>query len=756
MKILWRFFVPYLLVLIVPFVIGFFMYERAAQMVEEDALQKNLALLEQSKSTLDGRLGEVESVALQMAYDPKINAVQHMMDPYKGANTFQWVETNAGLNDYSGYNKFILGYYILFSNSDMAISKNLFYRLPQFYEDIFSYDKIPFEAFKDLTFGPSYQQTYLPVQSIKRSGKSYQALTYLQSVGYPGNSSSTVMILIDNANIVQMLQGIDTSRGGWVYILDGKGTVISSTVKEAFNPNILPKGELSGFIMPSSDTDNMLVTYTRSAHNQWTYVAGQPESVVLQKVNYLKKFSLITAFSILVLGGLAALGFAYRNSVPVRRLISSLLLQGETAAGVKEPYQFIQSMFEGMRLNHDAMQERILLQSPFLRAAFFDKLFKGGFSGEKELRSLQQHIGLRLEGQVFAAAVFQIVHKTDQDEDLLHQLDVQRVLAMEILQQVLGEAGFVHQLDEDKMALLLCLSGGMEYAHEISSKLEQALHQLHQQIQLKVTISIGKYYSSLMDVPNSYEEAKKVLQYSSYQPTDAIIGYEQLPKENRVYDYPVEVEGRLIRFIQAGETEQVKKLLSELQRENFVERQLQSSMRLQFVQDIWASMTKVMEQSAMQNEDWHGWMKGIQHIVEVERAPEVIFETVQTAFLEVTQHFAEMKNSRNVEAGKELLTYVDEHFTDPNLSLEVVSDQFQLSMKYLSRFFKEQTGVTFSEYLNENRMKKARDLLQHTDSSVNDISLSTGYYSSNTFCRAFKRYHGLSPTQYRQLKENLA
>lgn len=108
MKIFWRFFIPYLLVLCVPFVIGFFMYERTAKMVEEDALQRNLALLEQSKSTLDGRLAEVESVALQMAGDPRINAIQHLKEPFTGANMFQWVETNKGLYNSSADSRYLL------------------------------------------------------------------------------------------------------------------------------------------------------------------------------------------------------------------------------------------------------------------------------------------------------------------------------------------------------------------------------------------------------------------------------------------------------------------------------------------------------------------------------------------------------------------------------------------------------------------------------------------------------------------------
>ncbi|MBO9608292.1 MAG: helix-turn-helix domain-containing protein [Paenibacillaceae bacterium] len=749
MNIFWRFFIPYLAVLIVPFVIGFFMYERTARMVEEDALQRNLALLEQSKSTLDGRLAEVESIARQMTYDPKINAVQHMTEPFKGANTFQWVELNAGLNDYSGFNKFILGYYILFANSDMAISKNLLYRLPEFYEDVFSYDIVSFEQFKSWTLGPSYQQTYLPVQSVHRNGKSYRALTYLQSVGYQRNSSGTVMIVIDNELIENMLQGIDTSKGGWVYILDEAGNVVTSTVRQAKLPFRLPNDGQSGFIMPSGETGNMLVTYTRSGRNHWTYVAGQPESVVLQKVNYLKKFSLFVAFAILLLGGLAALGFAYRNSAPVGRLIASLMKQGETAVGVKEPYQFLQMAFDGMKINNDALQERIARQSPFLRAAFFDKLFKGGFAGDKELLGLQQHIGLRLAGQQFAAGVLRIARQGEQEEDIHQHLDVQRVVAIEILQQELGEAGVVHQLDEDKMALLLCVKAGMPGSGEIAARLEQASGRLQQQMQWRATIAVGKYYASLMDIPKSFDEANKALQYGSHQQTEAVVDYERLPKENRVYDYPVEAEGRLIRFIQAGEAEQAEKLLEHLHRENFAERQLQPAMRMQFVLDVWASMTKVTELPALQSGDWSQRLEAVQRTVREERSPDRLFETVKAVFLEAARRVADMKSSRHAEAGKELLQYVDEHFTDPNLSLEVVSDRFRLSMKYLSRFFKEQTGTTFSEYLYENRMKKARDMLQRTDTSIQDISLLTGYYSANTFCRAFKRHHGISPTQFR-------
>lgn len=91
--------------------------------------------------------------------------------------------------------------------------------------------------------------------------------------------------------------------------------------------------------------------------------------------------------------------------------------------------------------------------------------------------------------------------------------------------------------------------------------------------------------------------------------------------------------------------------------------------------------------------------------------------------------------------------YVDQNFKDA--SLEDAAVQVNLSASYLSRLFKEKSGMGFSEYLLQVRMKKACEMLEDVRYKSYDIAYYVGYDNPKNFSRAFKAYYNVSPTDYR-------
>lgn len=92
--------------------------------------------------------------------------------------------------------------------------------------------------------------------------------------------------------------------------------------------------------------------------------------------------------------------------------------------------------------------------------------------------------------------------------------------------------------------------------------------------------------------------------------------------------------------------------------------------------------------------------------------------------------------------------YVQAHWTD-NIDMAVVANELNVSYPYFSKLFREQTGQTFSDYIQEIRMHEAcRMLLQ--GERINDISAKLGYQNANNFTRAFRKSFGVSPQRFRK------
>jgi two-component system, response regulator YesN len=94
--------------------------------------------------------------------------------------------------------------------------------------------------------------------------------------------------------------------------------------------------------------------------------------------------------------------------------------------------------------------------------------------------------------------------------------------------------------------------------------------------------------------------------------------------------------------------------------------------------------------------------------------------------------------------------YIREQYTNPELTLESIAQQLQISSVYLSRMIKQGLGTSFVGLVTEMRIKKAIMLLNSTNLQVNEIAEQVGYESQHYFSTSFKKVVGVSPNQYRK------
>ena len=105
------------------------------------------------------------------------------------------------------------------------------------------------------------------------------------------------------------------------------------------------------------------------------------------------------------------------------------------------------------------------------------------------------------------------------------------------------------------------------------------------------------------------------------------------------------------------------------------------------------------------------------------------------------------REKRPVQEAKRIL---DQRFRE-DISLTELSAMLNLSHTYLSTLFKEETGITVSQYLTKIRMKEARRLLLTSQDQVSQIAVQVGYQDEKYFMRVFKKENGLTVSEFRRL-----
>lgn len=98
---------------------------------------------------------------------------------------------------------------------------------------------------------------------------------------------------------------------------------------------------------------------------------------------------------------------------------------------------------------------------------------------------------------------------------------------------------------------------------------------------------------------------------------------------------------------------------------------------------------------------------------------------------------------------REALQFVDSHLGEA-ITMREVAEHIHTNASYFSVLFKEQTGLTFSDYLTRRRIQRAKELLTNTQLSIADIAEQVGYQTAKYFVKVFRSHENLSPSQYRQ------
>ncbi|CAM4296362.1 AraC-like DNA-binding protein [Paenibacillus endophyticus] len=96
-----------------------------------------------------------------------------------------------------------------------------------------------------------------------------------------------------------------------------------------------------------------------------------------------------------------------------------------------------------------------------------------------------------------------------------------------------------------------------------------------------------------------------------------------------------------------------------------------------------------------------------------------------------------------------VIDYINEHLSE-EIYLDVLAEKLKMSSGYLSSYFKGKTGKNIVDYLNETRIAKATSLLADNNIKIHNAAKEVGYQNITSFNRMFKKYTGMTPSEYRK------
>jgi YesN/AraC family two-component response regulator len=191
------------------------------------------------------------------------------------------------------------------------------------------------------------------------------------------------------------------------------------------------------------------------------------------------------------------------------------------------------------------------------------------------------------------------------------------------------------------------------------------------------------------------------------------------------YYYPIDIEQEIINSVKAGNIEKVERLLEDVYSENFKEIQLSGQISQILIYNIISTVIKILDELKIDLSKFED--ANILHQLYNAETVNDAYSSLISAYTVICDLVNQNKKSNNRYLFEKIENYLKEEYSNNDISIEFIAEKFNLSTSYLSRFFKEQAGINFYDYLQKLRIEKAKEIFIQNDVYVN---LKVGHHFS--------------------------
>lgn len=768
----YKIFLSYLLLVVFSlFAIGSVVYVNIISALQKEVEQVQLSNATQVRDTLDTRFRELQRIALLISSNPLLSPYQ--LSQY-GYDSYQAVEE---LKKYHSSNSFIHNVILNYAASS-APAQRLFsatgvFEEAEFFRHIYRYagwGHVPMrEVIRSLN-GPVIR----PVETVLTSNGTQESkyATYLYPLpAYSGKPYGVVMFMLDAGMLQSLTEQLVSRPGAAFYLLDERGNTIFSTSREQAGRG-LPEADPGSIrlLTDSAGTDSASVHSLKGikysvirqelTYNGWRLVTLVPASQLLEKVEQSRRLFGGIMLAVLAAGAATSFVLANSNYKKLRQLVQLFSDKKENGTpkedGTTDELVYLSKAIRQLS-GQESMMFKLNSKKGLIRENVLLSLFKNKTQAAEELEHSLELAEVKWEYGHFISvllviddyASFQAAYSGSMQELFKFcMLNAAEELSMEM-----GRGYGVSMLDDRGIALVLNIRHSGDYKKQLQTFAENLQAFFHTYYKFTLSAGIGRLYEELGAVGDSYEEARKALHYRFITGNQAVLFYEDVQSRMNEQSarYPHEMEDRLLKSIRQGNMEEAENAVRLILL--WIRSQAAAPEAAQLATiGLLHLLIKLSEEILPFSPDelYPDSLSLSPHHMET---IDMLEKRMIGICRRMCEHVSGRKESRNVKLRDDILVFLQERYADSSLTLESIADHFEMSASYITRFVKDQTGYSLIRYLDLLRMDKAKQLLLSGSLNLSEITREVGYVDVSNFIRKFKKAEGVTPEQYRKLRE---
>lgn len=661
------------------------------------------------RSTTNKLFNETEYNLLGSSYDNSI------LGDYQTT-----VRASKSLQDKTYDSSFITYSYITFARNGIVLDdRSAYYSHNNFYPGALEYQDVSRQEWDAQNL--SVETTIKPAHIVKLMHSTYgnsYVTVYQPYVNTAGQLYGAMTVLIKEKDIISMfLPRQQWREEGLFCLITDDGEVLAGSNYDG-----------TALKIQGNDTD-------------WGSYQGERYFLVSRYIPALKASAIIGMPPSLYEAGLLAVQRAMALYLVLGVLGCVLISIGMTLTDMRRLRPIMDALNES-DLESQKVLDKILLRNlnsqhelsqelkhsrEELEHSRMEVLLRTGSASPETIQRLTNAVGLK------AYNFLLLIPLVEEKAGIQLKEEIRTVVVAEQARQLYKQDLYVQATSDDLILVILTQErDDPEVLREMCRRAEQ----LHDNLHLTTPLILSNSFEKIEQLSGIYWQARNV---AAYADTTQKICYLGSGNAQRITAVGATDATRLREYLFSGCTEEAVALLDEL---------------------------FAVDNLTMENfkQDFYTVCSILSSAAEKVGCPEVLYlcrydatltaqqmlSHLRDCCVEICSHVQFLKHSHNETLQKNVLNWMAQNFQNPEINAAMTAEQFHISKKYLSQFLKEQTGKSYTEYVEELRLNHAMKLLKTTELNITEISEQCGFSTANTFYKAFRRKYQLSPSAVRK------
>lgn len=709
-------------------ILGWYSYHSSSRTVQEKVNESTMQLLRQNQLRVEQLLKTVDNSITQLLNQQAVaEAFARKLGPYEfrtatelsdNLNKIQRLEL--GISDIYMYS---FDYGWLLSNSGLNQLND-----PALIGKLRGYARMQPGAMW-------VQETFTEAQrSLYREGE--QAIVYVKK--WPINSVNPrgVISVVWSGDVLSELAGAESETSGEQFIADEAGVIVAhqnhallgrSLAGEPWLAELAAKPEEDGLFTATLDGREQVVVYRRSPYNGWTYIATIPRGELTRQAQTIGWTSIWVSLGVLLVIIAAACFGSRRMYYPVQLTIESLRSrQSELQYQLKGQQQHVLELFV-----------RKLLLGEGKPAEAQERLAASGFADKWESKRV---ILLQIDS-------FDETPYTEKDRDLLLYAIANiageiapkgRCLPPTILQDaIVLVAGARAESEERFKAAVL----------ELSVAIQKAVKRF---LSLKVSVGVSRSFAEWSGAGKGFAEGTQVLKYRARLGDESVLFMEELqPEAGASSPYPKEQAEAVLDAVKSLELERADAALSDFLAALSTPSVDYNDYQLSLARLLVELIRRLEEQGVSLQSLKTQEASLLEELLAFKQPREIKAWLLEKVLVPGIALLEALSASQFKSISEEVKGMIRDAF-DTDLTLEKCAVRLNYNPQYISRVFRQETGVNFADYLAAYRLDMAKKWLSEGDETITDIAVKLKYNNPANFIRYFRKMEGMTPGQYRE------